>query len=80
MNEVWPVAHPAEAGGAGHGGTNILEVYINYLRKKLGQGRQQAELAGHSVVRTVRGEGYRLSIAGIGPKLSGPPQGHTVHG
>jgi DNA-binding response OmpR family regulator len=48
-------------------GTNIVEVYINYLRKKLGQGLGRgfgrARAAGESVIRTVRGEGYLLSAA-----------------
>ena len=47
LREVWR-APPAM-------GTNIVEVYINYLRRKLGS------QAGHdSVIRTVRGEGYVL--------------------
>ncbi len=48
-------------------GTNIVEVYINYLRKKLGNGLGRsfgrARAAGESVIRTVRGEGYLLSAA-----------------
>lgn len=34
--------------------TNIIDVYISYLRKKLGQ------LSDKTVIRTVRGVGYRL--------------------
>jgi DNA-binding response OmpR family regulator len=49
-------------------GTNIVEVYINYLRKKLGQGLSRglgrARVGSESVIRTVRGEGYLLSAAG----------------
>lgn len=49
-------------------GTNIVEVYINYLRKKLGRrlgrGLGRARVTGESVIRTVRGEGYLLSAAG----------------
>ena len=47
-------------------GTNIVEVYINYLRKKLGRtlGRGLEKVrGGESVIRTVRGEGYLLSAA-----------------
>jgi DNA-binding response OmpR family regulator len=40
-------------------GTNIVEVYINYLRKKLGHGAGRAPGFG-TVIRTVRGEGYVL--------------------
>jgi DNA-binding response OmpR family regulator len=49
-------------------GTNIVEVYINYLRKKLGLrlGRNSGVLrpSCQSVIRTVRGEGYVLGEAG----------------
>ena len=51
LREVWRLPQGEIAGGAG---TNIVEVYINYLRKKLGA------KPGQSVIRTVRGEGYRL--------------------
>ena len=63
--------------------TNIVEVYINYLRKKLGRnpGASRGASGGrHSVIRTVRGEGYLLDApadrnlkAGVGnppPELS----------
>jgi len=35
-------------------GTNVLEVYVGYLRKKLGEGGDE------TVIDTVRGAGYRL--------------------
>jgi DNA-binding response OmpR family regulator len=41
-------------------GTNIVEVYINYLRKKLGHGATHGPGIG-TVIRTVRGEGYVLN-------------------
>jgi DNA-binding response OmpR family regulator len=51
LREVWRT--PAGMG------TNIVEVYINYLRKKLCYGKGRG--AGFSsVIRTVRGEGYVL--------------------
>ncbi len=34
--------------------TNVVDVYVNYLRKKLGQMQDGTE------IRTVRGVGYRL--------------------
>jgi len=37
-----------------HGETNIVDVYIGYLRRKLDDGRTQ------SVIETLRGYGYRL--------------------
>jgi DNA-binding winged helix-turn-helix (wHTH) protein len=50
--------------------TNIVEVYINYLRKKLGGDTGASRNFPHTVIRTVRGEGYLL-IA---------PQGHAEEG
>jgi DNA-binding response OmpR family regulator len=49
LQEVWH--------GASDTTTNIVDVYVNYLRKKLtkGEGRRR-----ESVVETVRGAGYRL--------------------
>lgn len=62
LREVWRM--PAETG------TNIVEVYINYLRKKLGgksgQGLGQAKTGCQSVIRTVRGEGYVLNALARG--------------
>jgi DNA-binding response OmpR family regulator len=62
LREVW-----RNPGGMG---TNIVEVYINYLRRKLGR-RLGPKLGGgamrancQSVIRTVRGEGYVLGEAG----------------
>jgi DNA-binding response OmpR family regulator len=63
MQEVWqmPATHGTGSGGAGtHGAaTNIVEVYINYLRNKLGR-LGAGERGARSVIRTVRGEGYVL--------------------
>jgi DNA-binding response OmpR family regulator len=51
LNEVWRTPSGM--------GTNIVEVYINYLRKKLRHGKGRG--AGFSsVIRTVRGQGYVL--------------------
>jgi DNA-binding response OmpR family regulator len=44
-------------------GTNIVEVYINYLRGKLGQTRLNGSRL-ECVIRTVRGEGYVLAHGG----------------
>jgi DNA-binding response OmpR family regulator len=56
LNEVWH--SPAEMG------TNIVEVYINYLRRKLGQTGLHPGTLGtrpECLIRTVRGQGYILS-------------------
>ena len=44
-------------------GTNVVDVYVNYLRKKLGAARSQlcGDMFGPDrVIETVRGEGYRM--------------------
>ena len=70
LREVWHV--PATVG------TNIVEVYINYLRGKLGRrvvrGAGTMRTGSESTIRTVRGEGYvlvgwrGLSETGIRPE------------
>ena len=60
LREVWQMSPDA--------GTNVVDVYVNYLRKKLGGGA----LAGAEpcqVIETVRGEGYLIAM---GTKL--PPR------
>ena len=52
LREVWKMTPDA--------GTNVVDVYINYLRKKLGAGSVEDD-AGHGVIETVRGEGYRMA-------------------
>jgi DNA-binding response OmpR family regulator len=51
LREVWQMSPDA--------GTNVVDVYINYLRKKLGAGSLEEE-TGYSVIETVRGEGYQM--------------------
>ena len=46
LREVWHMAFDAQ--------TNIVEVYINYLRRKIDRGH------GWKFIRTVRGHGYRM--------------------
>jgi DNA-binding response OmpR family regulator len=38
----------------GDNGTNIVDVYINYLRRKIDSGYD------HSLIRTIRGVGYQI--------------------
>ncbi len=60
LREVWRT--PAAMG------TNIVEVYINYLRRKLGQAGLHE--SGHEcLIRTVRGEGYILARGGFGTRV-----------
>jgi DNA-binding response OmpR family regulator len=54
LREVWQMSPDA--------GTNVVDVYVNYLRKKLGA----ASVAGDAdspVIETVRGEGYQMGGA-----------------
>ena len=50
LHHVWDFAHDGE--------TNVVEVYVGYLRRKLG-----AEHTG-TTIETVRGAGYRLVVDG----------------
>jgi DNA-binding response OmpR family regulator len=61
LEDVWQM--PA------NGGTNVVDVYINYLRRKLGAASpgRRADL-----IETVRGSGYRLG------DLSAKPVGHLA--
>ncbi len=47
LREVWQMSPDA--------GTNVVDVYVNYLRRKLGMDGD-----GYAVIETVRGEGYRM--------------------
>lgn len=51
LREVWQMSPDA--------GTNVVDVYINYLRKKLCAASPDSE-EGSSVIETVRGEGYQM--------------------
>jgi DNA-binding response OmpR family regulator len=51
LGEVWQMSPDA--------GTNVVDVYVNYLRKKLGAASMD-DAAGSSVIETVRGEGYQM--------------------
>ena len=51
LKQVWDAAE--------HNGTNIVDVYVTYLRRKLEAARPE-DLVEGSVIETVRGSGYRL--------------------
>jgi DNA-binding response OmpR family regulator len=55
LREVWQMSPDA--------GTNVVDVYVNYLRRKLGAASVEDRDAG-SVIETVRGEGYRMGVGG----------------
>ncbi len=57
LREVWQSAPPS--------GTNVVDVYINYLRKKLAQvidNKPVSSEPADRVIETVRGEGYAISL------------------
>ena len=51
LREVWQMSPDA--------GTNVVDVYVNYLRKKLGPVSVEED-PGYAVIETVRGEGYQM--------------------
>jgi DNA-binding response OmpR family regulator len=51
LRDVWQMSPDA--------GTNVVDVYINYLRRKLGAVSVEDETG--CVIETVRGEGYRMA-------------------
>jgi DNA-binding response OmpR family regulator len=55
LREVWHMSPDA--------GTNVVDVYVNYLRKKLGAASVDGD-DGCPVIETVRGEGYRMGSGG----------------
>lgn len=66
--EVWQMSPDA--------GTNVVDVYINYLRKKLGS---PEDLASDSVIETVRGAGYLMGGAGVS-RAKKPVQSQMFYG
>lgn len=68
LRKVWQMSPDA--------GTNVVDVYINYLRKKLGAARREAVAKGcqysdepDRLIETVRGEGYCMAETGKKPAL-----------
>ncbi len=61
LKEVWQMSPDA--------GTNVVDVYVNYLRKKLCAGQPSmvceagAEVEADRLIETVRGEGYAIGVA-----------------
>jgi len=58
LRDVWQASPSA--------GTNVVDVYVNYLRKKLGSARMEAygdPFVPDRVIETVRGEGYMMADA-----------------
>ena len=72
LSEVWKMSPDS--------GTNVVDVYINYLRRKLANAHPDG-IASTPVIETVRGEGYRLcreragvaSVRVVGSARAGVP-------
>jgi DNA-binding response OmpR family regulator len=62
LREVWQMSPEA--------GTNVVDVYVNYLRKKLGVVKPQGRSDADHVIETVRGEGYMMSAASQPAKVA----------
>jgi DNA-binding response OmpR family regulator len=72
LREVWQMSPDA--------GTNVVDVYVNYLRKKLGAASAEDD-GGYSVIETVRGEGYQMGRVGKAvSRVSGYPTGAMCAG
>lgn len=55
LDEVWSMKPDS--------GTNVVDVYVNYLRRKLDETRGvQANAGAETVIRTVRGVGYTIDL------------------
>ena len=54
MEHVWTLAHDTS--------TNVVDVYINYLRSKIDEGCQ------HQLIRTIRGVGYQIERRAASPE------------
>ena len=65
LQAVWQMSADAS--------TNVVDVYVNYVRKKLGAAGGRDD-AGHAVIETVRGEGYRMGSSGGERKQPGRAQ------
>jgi DNA-binding response OmpR family regulator len=68
LREVWQMSPDA--------GTNVVDVYVNYLRKKLAVG----EGATSAVIETVRGEGYQVGRPMETRTGAKPVRSHTAGG
>jgi DNA-binding response OmpR family regulator len=66
MAEVWQMS--------GQTGTNVVDVYVNYLRRKVGKGavhKTGSGTNGCGLIETIRGAGYRLGSPGVSSAARG---------
>jgi DNA-binding response OmpR family regulator len=69
LREVWQMAPEAS--------TNIVDVYINYLRKKLAAAHGDGERCS-AAIETVRGTGYRLSGEAVSIAHAAEPEAEVA--
>ena len=74
LREVWQMSPDT--------GTNVVDVYINYLRRKLAAAHPLDKLggAGPELIETVRGSGYMLRDWSYGHPRGAYPQGRSKGG
>jgi DNA-binding response OmpR family regulator len=73
LEQIWQMAPDTT--------TNVLDVYVNYLRRKLaaaGEGELREGIAGGAVVETVRGSGYRMGLRQTRVAVSGLGVGQQI--
>ena len=71
LREVWQMTPDA--------GTNVVDVYINYLRKKLGAARPAGvDAAGDNLIATIRGEGYAIGAEPVAIAAKKPVRSEGV--
>lgn len=61
LQEIWQMTPDS--------GTNVLDVYVNYLRRKLG-GASLEGAPGAAMIETVRGSGYRMGLVRCAPETA----------
>jgi DNA-binding response OmpR family regulator len=71
LREVWQMSPDA--------GTNVVDVYVNYLRRKLGAASVDGDERG-PVIQTVRGEGYRMGVGKVTARASEYPTSAALAG
>jgi len=70
LDKVWSMAPEA--------GTNVVDVYVNYLRKKL-EPKVTAVFGGSQLIETVRGEGYRVcATKSLQQRIQGDERGLEI--
>ena len=70
LRAVWPLT-PAS-------GANVLDVYINHLRRKLAEAMEGSGASVQSAIENVRGSGYRVAVL-LAPANANEVVSHAHH-